>query len=48
MKVYFKNINAALKLYKSKRWNNKKSIYYFLFWYTLKYIKLNLINNNLK
>lgn len=41
--IYLNNVKAALKLYKDKRWFNKKSVANWVFWYTLKSIKINFI-----
>jgi hypothetical protein len=41
--IYINNVKAALKLHKDKRWHNKKSVYNFIFWYTVKYLKLILL-----
>ena len=49
MKVYLRNIKYAWKIYKDGRWANKwgrgkrkMSIYVWILWYTLRYIKYKL------
>ena len=47
MKTYLTNIKAAWKTYKDGRWPKRSiSVYYFMFKYTIKYLKskLNITN----
>ena len=47
MKTYLRNIKATWKIYKDGRWPKKsKSVYNFMFKYTIKYLKSKLTITN--
>lgn len=39
MKTYLRNVKSVLRLHKQDRWFNNRSVYNYIFWYTIKYFK---------